>query len=857
MPSTTGDHRPGSKPLDFFTVGFNEEFSAFHGRLILDQAQYVNEAITYILSLYSDTDLSDFQPRSVLLIGHSMGGIVARTIFTMENYITGSVNTILTIATPHMIPPVALDYEISGIYDRIEAFWRGGYDGPHSALADVSLVSIMGGNLDVTVNSDAGNIHHIVPQSHGFSVFTSSIPHAWVGCDHLSILWCNQVVTAIGRALVDLVDARVPEQVKPLGQRMKIFRNRFLTGLEDHLHDGDHKKIPQSREEDTLTLLTSHKLGDKSRLDVLLCTEVTQETMTLSCQRDPLAAVPIPASTEASTLPLFTGEYFTEREFRFAYRHLRSLTGFQYLVVVDRGRLYFDPGFLVVQFLNEETATDTVGTTTIGLLRDGFLLSKFPEKSLLVSTLKLPNLDTSLLAYNLKVDRPGCQGKNNQRFTPMVRQSSWAMHEDKYSVNIAGRSAGIDINFHGDLPYFDKIQLGGSQGVELRFWMDPTCLEPLSLSLQVDKYGSLGKILIRYRMVVLVFTFLVVVIVLRAQIKDWSHDSVFSPFEVCLSRSIKSTFWKFSIVLGILSTLQTLKSRNAIDLHSTDYMSDLSHGNAHDAYGKLVSRITRSTSRLSSLWFEDALLGGQDAFFWFLAPVFFQLAVGIVSFVWAVLNCIVMLLAAVYKRFMTAHGGNRSYSISRQLITAALWFALVALAIPYQFAFAATVLALVMASARTLVLAQRTSGASAQIARNQYHFMISLLVMFFFLLPFFVPVLMVWIRNLAVGWLTSFTADHRVDYVAPFIIIVEGLANGVISVPPSVSQTRYSILTVGLLDVMVVYLIVFGVRYSWQIFFLTRLWVGWLLLCRLMDTETGRALESRVQHVVWSHMKDE
>ncbi|KAF9281812.1 GPI inositol deacylase [Mortierella alpina] len=667
----------------------------------------------------------------------------------MDNYIAGSVNTILTVATPHMIPPIALDHDITAIYDRIEMFWREGYQSPHSALANVSLVSIMGGNLDITVNSDTGNIHHIVPQCHGFSVFTSTIPHAWVGSDHLSILWCNQVVTVIGKALVDIIDARVPEQVKPLGQRMKVFRGRLLTGLEDHLHDrpGNERltnislttvphtfvepsdlwtyppvqphpnfdvqststhvfvmEIPKAREQDTLSIVTSHNLGKRSRLDVLICLEAASKL--LSCERDRLGAVPIPASTETSAMPLFTGEYFTNLEFRFVSKRLRALAGSQFLVIVDRGAAFMDPGFLITQIMNEDTSTDTLETTTTDLLMNG-IKKRFPSTPSLVSTLRLPNLDTSLLAYNLKVDRPRCQEKLTRQFAPMMKQSSWAMHEDKYSVNIAGRAAGVDINFHGDLPYFDKIQLGGNRGVELRFWMDPTCREPLQITLQVDKYGSLGKLVIRYRMVVLVFAYMVVVLVLRAQFKDWARHNVLKSFESTLSRLIGSTFWKFSILLGLLSALQTLKSKSAIDLQSTEYMRNITHMDGSGASGGLLSGFFRSRPWLSSPWLDDALLGGNDAFFWFLAPVFFQVAIGIVALVWMVLQCIVMLLAPLYRRFMAQGASTQGVNVYRCVISTAIWFMLVATVVPYQFAFAATVLVLVSSGARALAVAQR------------------------------------------------------------------------------------------------------------------------------------------------------
>jgi len=224
--------------LSLSPVDFNEEFSALHGHSLMEQAQFLNDAIAYILSLYEDDRSLDPnlpRPTSVLILGHSMGGVVARSLFTMKNYKPGSVNTIVTAATPHMVPPVTLDFEISHIYNTIENYWIRGFLGPDAPLRNVSLVSIAGGNLDIVVNGDSGNIHNLVPQSNGFSVFTSSFPHAWVGADHVAILWCNQIATVIGKTLIDIVDANYSEQVKPLQERMKIFRNRFLTGIEDHV----------------------------------------------------------------------------------------------------------------------------------------------------------------------------------------------------------------------------------------------------------------------------------------------------------------------------------------------------------------------------------------------------------------------------------------------------------------------------------------------------------------------------------------------------------------------------------------------------------------------------------------------
>jgi glycosylphosphatidylinositol deacylase len=121
--------KAGKRPLDFFSVDFNEDITAFHGQTLLDQAEYLNDAITYVLSLYHtpgkfyrDSSLPD--PTSVIIVGHSMGGVVARTMLTMPNYQANSINTIVTLAAPHARPPVSFDGDIVRTYKGVNDYWR-------------------------------------------------------------------------------------------------------------------------------------------------------------------------------------------------------------------------------------------------------------------------------------------------------------------------------------------------------------------------------------------------------------------------------------------------------------------------------------------------------------------------------------------------------------------------------------------------------------------------------------------------------------------------------------------------------------------------------------------------------------
>ncbi|KAG0091157.1 GPI inositol deacylase [Podila epicladia] len=710
-----GGNLDSVKPIDF-----NEEFTAFHGKSLWDQARYVNEAIAYILSLYSEDDGDSTRPTSILLIGHSMGGIVARTIFTLDNFQHGSVDTIVTVATPHAVPPVALDYETTHIYDTITSFWTRGYSGEGAMLRNVTLVSIMGGTLDTTVNGDSANIHSIIPQSHGFTVFTSNIPHVWVGCDHLSILWCNQVASAIGQTLVQVAEAHYSGKSASVAERMAIFRRRLLTGAEKKKSEGY----------DTLTALTDHGLGEQSRLDLLLCKDTAEENpkrKTLFCSSGDLPIFPVPASTDTSSMPLFTGECFTAREFRSMSLSLAKVQDYQFLAILDRGRRFSDAGFLIAQPVNMSMTIKTVETSMLDHLTTGIRvnLSTLPS---LTSTLRLPNIDNSLFAYTLSVGKKQCRGQ-------------------------------------------------GKRGIELHFWTDPSCPEPLSLDLHVDVYGSLGRVLIRYRMVVLVFTYMVVVLTVQSQFWNWNQDGTFQSFGITLRRLITSPrSWKMSSALAVMAFIQSLQPKANIDLGS---------GNQQEA---------DTWPSWTSDWRNDILrdvpLGRNATFFWFLAPLFFQMAVGITVLIWLVLNTLVKLLAGALALTMRSCRAKESgvltpkRSVKSMVVSIFVQFAFVAIELPHHLAFVAIVVRILFLCAKELNIAKGLSTSSSgthsqRVASwNRFHYMSSVLVLLFILVPFAVPGIMALARNFLVQWHEPFSADHLVYHVAPFMILVENLARG-------------------------------------------------------------------------------
>lgn len=72
--------------------------------------------------LTSGWALQEYNP-FITLIGHSMGGIVARGLFDgTDAHMLDAIATIITVATPHR-PVAVVDYAMDNYYWRIKQVW--------------------------------------------------------------------------------------------------------------------------------------------------------------------------------------------------------------------------------------------------------------------------------------------------------------------------------------------------------------------------------------------------------------------------------------------------------------------------------------------------------------------------------------------------------------------------------------------------------------------------------------------------------------------------------------------------------------------------------------------------------------
>lgn len=868
--------------LDFFTVDFNEDITAFHGQTLLDQAEYLNEATRYILSLYLDPRMSARDahfpdPCSVLILGHSMGGIVARTMLTMPNYQPNSINTMITMSTPHSRAPVTFDSQIVSIYNNINGYWRDSYaqqwasDNP---LWHVTLISIAGGGLDTVVPSDFASIESLVPETHGFTVFTRGIPRVWTSMDHQAILWCDQFRKVVTRALFDVVDVHRASQTKPRAERMRIFRKWFLTGMESTtekmlplakpttlltlagemgalIPPGQHLVLRQagestkprayllpiptqgSPEGTRFTLLTDSPLdgpGEHGKMEVLACSVLSlqsrQELEFLRIRIDLSEGVKgatelickNAAADSALLPPLATpsrrapNDGQANQPFSFLQYKVEDLAEHHFVVVIDKTVKHAD-FFVVAEFTDLSKFHKVENSSLSHLLAFGMSWSLQSGRPI-TTEISIPVVKSSLIAYNLELAATQCNDTRSL-FAPAIRQYLTQPYESKFFTNANFASLSI----HGMAPFIPPPlwpKVSDKQGLTLQFWIDPTWEADLEVRLTVDILGSLGKLVLRYRTVFVAFPLLVMSLVLRNQFMMYDSHGVFISFIESLDCCLRQSLPLLLSLLTILSLSLTGSESSLLGISWYRWFSDTPASDFHR---------------------NDLLVGTQDCFFWFLVPLIGLICIGVCTILHYATVTLTLLLGVVYEGACSVSCWRRQgirtkpqplafvpSSSRRRILTTAILVLLPLSFVPYQFAYLVACLVQLLTTTRGLHVAVKVGSPAS---RDFYHYTHSILLLMLWVLPINLPMLAVWIRNLTIHWLTPLSSQQNVLCILPFIILVENLTTG--RMAPRITG-RMKHVTGMLLFGTGMCAAIYGVSYAYILHHLVNVVAAWLVV---------------------------
>uniref|UniRef100_A0A8D2L1Y0 GPI inositol-deacylase n=1 Tax=Varanus komodoensis TaxID=61221 RepID=A0A8D2L1Y0_VARKO len=252
--------------FDVFSVNFNEELVALYGGSLQRQTRFVHECIKVILKLYKG---QVFAPRSVTVVGHSMGGLIARALLTLKNFKTELLNILVTQATPHIAPVMPLDQYLTDFYTAVNHNWIQ----KAQEIRNLTTLSVAGGFRDYQVRSGLAFLPKLDHQSSALSVVSSAVPRVWASTDHLSVVWCKELILATVRAFLDLIDENTKQITEDPHKRMLILNHHFLR------HPA---KLFEDISESTVTL----KLEDYPSLTylVLHVPAVSSNKFTLDCE---------------------------------------------------------------------------------------------------------------------------------------------------------------------------------------------------------------------------------------------------------------------------------------------------------------------------------------------------------------------------------------------------------------------------------------------------------------------------------------------------------------------------------------------------------------------------------------------
>ncbi|CCC69375.1 hypothetical protein NCAS_0C03850 [Naumovozyma castellii] len=844
-----------TRNLDFFTADFNEDFTAFHGGTMLDQAEYLNDAISYILSLYEQSTAygSRTLPKSVIIVSHSMGGMVARVMPTLENHIAGSINSILTLSTPHAASPVTFDGDILKIYKKTNDYWRGQFGNKESFFSkNVSLISITGGVSDNVLPADYAAVADLIPPGNGFTTFTTTIPGVWSPIDHLAIVWCNQLRVVLATLLLESVDDHLAEKTKPLLERMHLSKSLLLSGFEDYSMDINTIANPRKSfrnmdtdfssgvdiiEPDQLLLINKENQGDTGKFikilipptgeqmsftlvtsldspSVRFCKEYvqTQNVKDLKCISADEQMVTVPNS---SNLVSYAADSSIDSKLKpFHLLNFEEDVLSQYdFIIIEKDMKAFEQENTFLTAVVSTTRDEKIAHVSPWKLAVSDIKFKLKSDIVAIETLRFSNLWDSLIAYKLETVISSSSGPDPFIFEPFIRQWVVEPFESKWHMNI--EESKIDVTFHNIAPF---IPLNETLRRPLEFSVIiPPNIE-LELKVKINWTLTLKMLFIRYRLGIASLPICFIALTLAYQFYYFNKTSTFISFDAAVSLLLQNWGPAAMIILYLLSPMI-----NNTFVERILYILDPV---------KLNRPFLLEKEKVHTNFY---FLGIRSCFSAVLGPLFGLMSVSLVSLLYLGLQLVELLVKKVSRkqvsRLVTSSQDeitdpskiNRKLFQKKHLIIALFLNVAVIFYIPYQLAF---VIAVLMQIGTCVRIAFVKNIDNSRYYSNLRNYNLSILVLLLMVMTINIPIIIVFLHNVSIKWETSFRSHHNFLAIAPIIILVASNAN--FNMPTRIPNNSVdSLITIGLLSYMGFFSLVYGLRNLYWVHHLLNILCAW------------------------------
>nr|AOR51856.1 GPI-inositol deacylase [Phaffia rhodozyma] len=787
----------GIKPLDFFTADFNEALSAFHGPTLLSQSNYVAQAIPHILSLYDHLPSSS-RPTSVILLGHSMGGVVARQAALLLSD-PSQVHVILTLSTPHRFPPVSSDHTMQQIYSSINS--------PVSHSLNASLISVCGGSADPTLASDACALppsgHNDREDETRLGVFTSGMIGTWTGVDHEAMVWCHQVRSRIARLLLefgvgpmtasqrkevavkwlvgeptkandlkthqdqDLVKKSLPSTVIHAGER-------FESGLSSSQQTFLYRIPPNSTTFDLLSTYTINSIGAESSPSarIFQCVSSGKSPIgdiSLRCaqlQTTRLELIPPSPTDRAAFLP---GEGIDEKEGMVFFqgkldRSSKENPGDRWILVETDGKGWGVHSFGEPDKESLHVQNDRPWKFIFG----GVVIDHFQRvNSRLHRQVSLINaISHSLLVYKVSFSGSSCTLEASPLFRPLLSHHTISSHRFNHEKSFYADPSAAPVYLHSHsagVPFSSS----SSSGFVLDLWEDPSsrCVKNVYgrvnedderlVFVQIDVEASLGRVALRYRAAALGWSVGVVAFVMGISLQQFRSSGVFPSFVDSMSFAIRTYTVHAILAIISLASIQTT-----------------------------LSFVFPTSQRTFAL-----LLGVPGLIFVPFHVVCLGVSIGLVNVMLGILKGCIWLGARglnIWKGGREARSSEKndaSFTITRFLPIIVLLGSVV-IVLPYQVAFLVlylihfqtTFCSCSLNSSVKTASYDVSSTESESVSRSNFH--ISLLFFMLWLVPLNGAVLIVWVRDFMSGWVEWGGPDRSIVGLMGCLLIVEVCARG-------------------------------------------------------------------------------